>query len=65
MNREIERLERERREHDREVCRLEREIGDLQRACKHVRMHDDLNWCEECGGRVPVDYEDPAMPLPR
>ena len=58
MKPEIEELYRRRREADRDLCRLEREIGDAQRACRHVARPGDPNWCQECGGPLPIDSAD-------
>jgi hypothetical protein len=40
---------------NREVERIERAIGDEQRACEHSREHDNPNWCDRCGAILSAD----------
>lgn len=53
-NPEIQRLQRERAEHERRAHACDKEIARIQAACPHER-DDTLNawWCRKCGGEMP------------
>ena len=60
-NQEIADLMAKRLAAEREINRLERAIGDLQRQCNpHVRAnYTHAWWCQKCGGAVPESRESP------